>query len=606
MATSEGSVLQINAYDLSDSEVDYELWIRSQLFDETEKQKRDRLKHVFLQEGNDTVVLTEDVFFVNELPLVTRKLEEIEYGLSKTIQVKWISQLRHWKERIYRTKVVDLAQGEQKVEILSKIRSLIMLYKSTVVRLMNLSDTEEDAKGFQAQATNQVNQEKPKEIPKEKQDTRPSGNTKHDSRNQSFDHDTLSKAINSTIGDYFKQFPNIAGMKISVDREDKGKNKVIREREKHKNLGAVPKRSERRESIDRHSKAQYKGKEQKAKKSKKKKLPRKSSSDDESSSLDSLSSLLSSESSSDSDSVSHSGRSEEYNIRDHRIQQYRLDKWGIQFSGDVHGMDVSDFVFQVNELMDAERIPNDRFLDQAYILFAGEARRWYFTYKRKYKTWDKFSKQLKIRFGDPNKDRKILQDIKDRKQRKGESFVAFCSEIEGLFERMTKKYSERKRLKVLRNNMRRWYKTKLSFFKIKNIAHLNMLCQQLDKDSGKIYSKSSLPARKHIRNVEASSDSSSSSLDEQEVCAFNRKDGQQRKYRDLQTNKPELEGRENLVQLNSLCWNCRKYGHRWRDCKQPKVIFCHACGTPGVTFQTCPKSHMLPQQAPKNEHTEEN
>lgn len=126
--------------------------------------------------------------------------------------------------------------------------------------------------------------------------------------------------------------------------------------------------------------------------------------------------------------------------------------------------------------------------------------------------------------------------------------MAFCSEIEGMFERMTKQYSERKRLKVLRNNMRRWYKTKLTFFKIKNIAHLNMLCQQLDKDSGRIYSKSAHPSRKHIRNVDASSDSSSSSS-EPEVCAFNKKENRQYKRRDSQENITEAKSRENWFNL---------------------------------------------------------
>lgn len=600
MATSEGSALLINSHDLSEDEVDYELLIRNQLYEETEKQKRDRLRRIFLEEGNDTIVLTEDIFFVNELPLVTKKLEEIEYGLARTIQVKWISQLRHWKERVNRSKVVDLAQGEQKVEILFRIKNLIKIYKTTAVRLMNLSESEEelgDSKGSDRTQFKQENKLTKARAPR-------FAETSVRKENQSFDHDTLSRAVNSTIGDYFKQFPNIAGMKISIDRDDKTKKKVIQERESMRNLGAVPKRFERLGSIEGQDIEVHEiNEKQNRKKSRKTKLPKKPMSDD-SSSLDSLSSLLSSESSSDSGSIYPSERSDDIGRRDNRVQNYRLDKWGIQFSGDIHGMDVSDFVFQVNELMDAERIPNDRFLDHAYILFAGEARRWYFTYKKKYKTWDKFSKQLKIRFGDPNKDRKILQDIKDRKQKKGESFVAFCSEIEGMFERMTKQYSERKRLKVLRNNMRRWYKTKLSFFKIKNIAHLSMLCQQLDKDSGRIYSKTSLPTRKHIRNVDASSDSSSSSS-EQEVCAFDKKENRQRRYREPRPDITEPQGRENLLQLNSLCWNCRKYGHRWRDCKQPKVIFCHACGMPGVTFMTCPKSHTLPQQAPKNESSEE-
>ncbi|KXJ71039.1 hypothetical protein RP20_CCG021631 [Aedes albopictus] len=209
-------------------------------------------------------------------------------------------------------------------------------------------------------------------------------------------------------------------MKISIDRDDKTKKKVSQEREQVRNLGAIPKRLDIAGSVEkRNAKEQEKSKKNERKLGKTKRINKKSSSEDESSSLDSLSSLLSSESSSESESRNFSVRSEDLGRdRDYRGQNYRLDKWGIQFSGDIHGMDVLDFVFQVNELMQAERIPNDRFLDHAYILFSGEARRWYFTYKKKYRTWDKFSKQLKIRFGDPNKDRKILQDIKDRKQRK--------------------------------------------------------------------------------------------------------------------------------------------------------------------------------------------
>lgn len=219
MATSDGSVLQINAYDLSECEVDYELWIRNELYEESDKQKRDRLRKVFLEEGNDTITLPEDIFFVNELPLVARKLEEIEYGLTKTIQVKWISQLRHWRERICRTKVVDLAQGEQKVEILSKIRHLIKTYKATAVRLMNLSESEDELnKGLEQSSFKKDNLKDRSQLPQF------SGHTMQQ-KNQSFDHDTLSKAVNSTIGDYFKQFPNIAGMKISIDRDDKTKKK---------------------------------------------------------------------------------------------------------------------------------------------------------------------------------------------------------------------------------------------------------------------------------------------------------------------------------------------------------------------------------------------
>lgn len=613
----------INAFDLSEEELDYELRIRNLLRPESEEHKRERLRNAFKNEQQTPREMIEDIFFVNEWPLLVRKLEEIETGLKADIHVRWISQLRHWKERVHRSHVVDLAQEEQKFEVIRTIDRLMKIYKETAKRLMNLSDLEED--NLELSQDSGSNRKVKREIKVQDQRQFNEQVRFHSSlANQAKIRpgNKLREDKGETIGNYFKNLPNIEHLKINEPQKNFDKPDISEYQGRdYRSLGAIPKAKHREyvETIkekdfpelskERETQRNRGKKTKQEKKSKRKYKPKESSSDEESSSLDSLSSLLSSDSSSESEPLESSDRGFGFSRRDERFQHYRLDRWGIQFSGDSQGMDVSDFVFQVNELIVAERIPNDRFLDQAYILFSGEARRWYFTYKKKYKTWNNFSKHLKIRFGDPNKDRKLLQEIKDRKQKKGESFVAFCAEIEGMFERMTKQYSERKRLKVLRNNMRRWYKTKLTFYKIKNIAHLSMLCQQLDKDSGRIYTKTSQPFKKHVRNVEATSESSTSSSDEAEICAFERRDRYERKDR------PKYSGaragdttmiKETLKEPVALCWNCRKYGHRWRDCKQPKVIFCHACGTPGVTFQTCSRNHVLPQQNPKNEVEEEN
>jgi hypothetical protein len=37
------------------------------------------------------------------------------------------------------------------------------------------------------------------------------------------------------------------------------------------------------------------------------------------------------------------------------------------------------------------------------------------------------------------------------------------------------------------------------------------------------------------------------------------------------------------------CHNCKKFGHRFRDCRQPKSrVFCYKCGMENVTTENCP------------------
>ena len=37
------------------------------------------------------------------------------------------------------------------------------------------------------------------------------------------------------------------------------------------------------------------------------------------------------------------------------------------------------------------------------------------------------------------------------------------------------------------------------------------------------------------------------------------------------------------------CYNCREIGHHYKDCLEPKTVFCYGCGTPNVYKPQCPK-----------------
>lgn len=39
--------------------------------------------------------------------------------------------------------------------------------------------------------------------------------------------------------------------------------------------------------------------------------------------------------------------------------------------------------------------------------------------------------------------------------------------------------------------------------------------------------------------------------------------------------------------VRAICWNCNRAGHLWNICPEQKTVFCHLCGNPGRTANTC-------------------
>jgi len=48
----------------------------------------------------------------------------------------------------------------------------------------------------------------------------------------------------------------------------------------------------------------------------------------------------------------------------------------------------------------------------------------------------------------------------------------------------------------------------------------------------------------------------------------------------------EINGEVSALAL--ICWNCRKEGHRHKQCRMKRKVYCFGCGAPNNYQPTCP------------------
>ncbi|XP_062716625.1 uncharacterized protein LOC134292015 [Aedes albopictus] len=291
-------------------------------------------------------------------------------------------------------------------------------------------------------------------------------------------------------------------------------------------------------------------------------------------------------------------RSRSYRDDYFRNSRSRVESWDIVFSGDTRSIQVEDFLNRVKKLAKHERVGKEELLDKIHYKLKGEASDWWFTRESYCTTWEKFESEIRFRFGNPNRDRGIRSQLRELRQRRGETFVAFVTEVEKLNQCLKRPHSSRTIFEIVWENMRPHYRSKLATTRVHNLERLLELNHRIDANDPGLY-RTGHAMRNEVHHIDAQSNSDSeySSSEEYVVNALQRKlkiskDTQKLNSSDKTTFSPMAE------QATLKCWNCQKAGHHWRACKERKLIFCYACGNIGRTTRTCERNHpqVDPQQ----------
>lgn len=266
--------------------------------------------------------------------------------------------------------------------------------------------------------------------------------------------------------------------------------------------------------------------------------------------------------------------------RDYRMQHDRkIEKWNIFFSGSPRSPTLEDFIYKVKVLASMNSIPRDSLINHIHLLLRDEASNWFFTYYEANWDWNEFETRIRYRFGNPNQDQGNRQQIYERKQLKGETFIAFVTEIERLNKLLTIPLPPQRKFEIIWENMRQHYRSKLACFQICSLDQLIQVNYRIDASDPSLHP---VGQKQGIHNIEVDSEEEPS--EEEEINELNRRypraQGSQRLQEGARTRTADAA-------RSPLCWNCRKNGHFWRDCKETKTTFCYVCGNPGKISTTC-------------------
>lgn len=252
------------------------------------------------------------------------------------------------------------------------------------------------------------------------------------------------------------------------------------------------------------------------------------------------------------------------------IKPVPVSAWGIKFAGQAREMSVGAFLERIAELKISRNSTDQALFNSAIDLFSGPALIWYRANRNSFSTWSELAEGLRLEFQSTDYDERLFEEIKRRTQGNNETMGLYVSVMKNLFARLSVSVSEDTQLRILLRNILPFYQTQLGLTEITTIPEL-LKCGKL-LESRRASVEAYVPPPLRGKSLEPD-------------LAY------------VSVNQ-DVSGARPSVRLSTVssspnpkvvCWNCKRPGHRFSHCPEPRDRFCYRCGKPGVVVSTCPK-----------------
>lgn len=247
-------------------------------------------------------------------------------------------------------------------------------------------------------------------------------------------------------------------------------------------------------------------------------------------------------------------------------------QWNLTFSGDTSGLSINAFLERVDELRVSRNVTESQLFDSATELLRDGALVWFRSIRSTVHNWRDLVTRLRTEYEPYDYEDELWQEIRARTQGTEESVGHYIACMSNLFNRLPTLPAEQKKLKVLRKNLAPYFIHGLGLSDVSSVEELLIACKRLETN------------RRMAKKVQYPSGSGRPVALEPDLAY---RPCNSKSFRKIDSNHVNVT--ETTRSADIQCWNCKGTGHRHRECRNSKNVFCYGCGASGVTRYSCVK-----------------
>lgn len=276
-----------------------------------------------------------------------------------------------------------------------------------------------------------------------------------------------------------------------------------------------------------------------------------------------------------------------------------LKRWNLKFSG-ARGSDGEAFLLRLQESRAMIPVSDQQLFTALPFFLTGTALYWFRHKRSQLYTWEDFETAWRARFGRPDFQFAIRDELFRRTQGEHEPFAEYLTSMHALFDRLEPPWSLREQLDCVHRNMLPKFQIAVNREDVRDFETMERRVTSVERGHEASRNYRAPPAAERSlfpdlayrpRKDPRHSAVAAAGIAENPA----KKGGSARRTRKREAAATaEDEGEAPVVAIAATnrssavkCWNCEKTGHISRECKQPRKLHCFSCGKQNVTIKSC-------------------